>query len=136
MRPIVVFAFTLGTLASLSGGAAADLDEGQERLDRRLSAVIEAQTSAVISRSLERQVELLSRERTSPPASPAADPADVADRSKRRSGVLRLSRVATATQMRCAPSTRYSLECVVVLESALRAPRRGSPARPTGPAPR
>ncbi|MEE8507532.1 MAG: hypothetical protein V3T07_00590 [Myxococcota bacterium] len=103
-------------VAALSGGAAADVDEAHERLDRTLTALIEARTSAAISRSIERQVELLSlgRESSSHPASPAAYPADVADRSKRRSGVLRPSRVPTATRMRCAPSTRYSLECVAV----------------------
>jgi len=115
MRPLVVFAFSLGMLASLSGGATADVDEVQERLDRTLTALIEAETSAGISRSIERRVELLSlgRENSSHPASPEAYSADVADRPSRRSGVQRPSRVPTATRMRCVPG-RYSLECVVV----------------------
>ena len=115
MRPLVVFAFSLGMLASLSGGAAADVDEARERLDRRLTALVEAHTSAEISRSIERQVELLSleRENSSHPASPEAYPAEVAHPSTRQSDVLRPSRAPTATQMRCASRTPYSLECVV-----------------------
>jgi len=115
MRPLLVFAFTLAMLASLSSGATADVDGAHERLDHRLAGLIEAKTSAAISRSIERRVELLNprHERSSRP------------RSKSRSGSLRPSPVATSTLMRCVPSARHSLECLVVPMSS-----RGFAARP------
>lgn len=120
MRPKTLLFGLLCGLAVAASSAAGEFDELQARLDDRLGKLIEARASASISQRLEQQfeaLEALQSEAFGYSAHPPAKLESATDRprSSPPSSAPHSSKALRASHMDCMASTRYSVDCTVIL---------------------